>query len=48
MDEITIKITEAQLKILLAMLNQVQVRLNEAPDFIDLKTRIEAAQATPK
>jgi hypothetical protein len=47
MAEITIKITEAQLKILIAMLNQVQVRLTEAPDFIDLKKRLDAIEVTP-
>jgi hypothetical protein len=41
MTEITIKITEAQLRILIAMLNQVQVRLSEAPDFLDLKKRLD-------
>jgi len=44
MTEIMIKITEAQLKILLALLNQVQVRLSEAPDFMDLKKRLDAVE----
>ena len=44
MSEIMIKITEAQLKILIAMLNQVQVRLTEAPDFLDLKKRLDAIE----
>jgi len=44
MSEITIKITEPQLKILQAMLNQVQVRLSEAPDFMDLKKRLDAVE----
>jgi hypothetical protein len=44
MTEITIKITETQVKILVQLLNMVQVRISEAPELIDLKARIEAAQ----
>jgi len=44
MTEIILKITEPQLKILNAMLNQVQVRLSEAPDFMDLKKRLDAVE----
>jgi hypothetical protein len=45
MEEITISITEAQKEKLIQMLNMVQVRLSEAPDMLDLKKRIEEAQA---
>ena len=41
MTEIILKITEEQYKILVAMLSQVQVRLAEAPDFLDLKKRLD-------
>ena len=44
MTEITIKITDTQLKMLVQLLNMVQVRLSEAPDFLDLKRRLDAIE----
>lgn len=44
MSEITIKITETHLKMLVQMLNMVQVKLSEAPDLLDLKKRLESIE----
>lgn len=48
MTEITIKITETQHKMLIQMLNMVQVRLNEAQEMLDLKQRIESVKVKEK
>ena len=48
MTDINIKITETQLKMLINMLNMVQVRLTEAPDLLDLKKRLDVLQVNEK
>jgi hypothetical protein len=48
MSEINIKITETQLKMLVQMMNMVQVKLAEAPELLDLKKRLDSVEVKEK